>query len=179
VITEEEFATYYVKTAQEQVLREEAAAVFTKADLDKNGVLSPFELKKEIQQDEQLWQRLSAAKWLTFFVEIDVNGDGVITEEEFVTHYVKTALITSSSSPRLSAKSAIDLGPSAAEVLSSLSPGASPKRAISSWKSSWGLPPESVNWPEWKKKKWIWQRQPDRAAPQRLSQRMAAARSGN
>merc|ERR1711865_1312914 len=133
-----------------------------------------FEAK---QQDDQLRQRLSAAKWLTFFVEIDVNGDGVITEEEFVTHYVKTALITSS--PRLSAKSAIDLGPSAAEVLSSLSPGASPKRAISSWKSSWGLPPESVNWPEWKKKKWIWQRQPDRAAPQRLSQRMAAARSGN
>ena len=174
VITQKEFVTYYVKTAQEQVLREEAAAVFAKADLDKNGLLSPFELKKEIQQDEQLWQRLSAAKWITFFLEIDVNGDGVITQEEFVTHYVKTALITSS--PRLSAKSAIDLGPSAAEVLSSLSPGdlpvfrwnnmhsqcalvsdisvvaggavmtsaaagASPKRATSGWKSSWGLPP--------------------------------------
>merc|ERR1712166_1680653 len=75
----------------EQELRKEASALFTKADRDKNGSLSHSELKKEIQQDDVLRQRLSAAKWKTFFLEIDVDGDGVITEEEFVTYYVKTA----------------------------------------------------------------------------------------
>ena len=74
--------------AQEQ-LRDEAAALFAKADVDSNGSLSHSELKKEIQKDSELRERLSATKWKTFFSEIDSDGDGMITQEEFVVYYTK------------------------------------------------------------------------------------------
>ena len=75
--------------AQEQLLRDEAAALFAKADVDSNGSLSHSELKKEIQKDSELRERLSATKWKTFFIEIDSDRDGLITQEEFVAYYIK------------------------------------------------------------------------------------------
>ena len=76
-------------SAQEQTLREEAAALFAQADCNKNGTVSHSELKKEIQKDSGLRQRLAVTKWKTFFMEIDSDGDGVVTVEEFVAYYVK------------------------------------------------------------------------------------------
>ena len=77
------------ETATAQGLREEAVALFARADRDKNGVLSHSELKKEIQSDPELREKLSATKWKVFFGEIDSDGDGVITCEEFVAYYIK------------------------------------------------------------------------------------------
>ena len=68
-------------SARDQVLRAEATALFAQADLDKNGTLSHSELKKQIQKDDALRERLSITEWKTFFSEIDSDGDGVITQE--------------------------------------------------------------------------------------------------
>ena len=76
-----------ISSAREQVLRAEATALFEQADRNHDGSLSHSELKKQIQKDDALRERLSITKWKTFFSEIDSDGDGVVTLEEFAKYY--------------------------------------------------------------------------------------------
>eukprot|EP00658_Telonema_sp_P-2_P043988 TRINITY_DN31868_c0_g1_i1.p1 TRINITY_DN31868_c0_g1~~TRINITY_DN31868_c0_g1_i1.p1 ORF type:complete len:265 (+),score=59.57 TRINITY_DN31868_c0_g1_i1:97-891(+) len=49
---------------------------------------------RDSQQTAYLRERLSAHEWRVFFERIDADGDGVITEEEFVAYYVEAAAAT-------------------------------------------------------------------------------------
>ena len=60
--------------AEEDPIRVEAKAIFATADKDGNLSLSHGELKKHIQNDPVLRERLSANKWKVFFAEIDADG---------------------------------------------------------------------------------------------------------
>ena len=80
-----------------KVLRDEALLLFAKIDLDKNHLLSHSELRaafrsgtlQKVHKDSGLRQRLSTNEWKAFFLGIDSDGDGVITEDEFATYYIK------------------------------------------------------------------------------------------
>ena len=86
-------------SSQPDLLRAEAIAIFTKADFNQNGTLSRTEIKKEIQKDGALRQKLSAKKWKRFFKELDANGDGVVTMDEWITYYKATAVKWKISAP--------------------------------------------------------------------------------
>ena len=60
--------------AEEDPIRVEAKAVFVAADKDGNHSLSYGELKKHIQKDPVLRERLSANKWKVFMAEVDADG---------------------------------------------------------------------------------------------------------
>merc|ERR1712086_145032 len=85
----------------DDLLRAEAIAIFTKADFNSNGTLSRTEIKKEIQKDGVLRQRLSAKKWKRFFKELDANGDGVVTMDEWITYYKATAVTWKICAPQI------------------------------------------------------------------------------
>ena len=56
-------------------LRTDALALFAKADTNNDGNLSKKEIKKQIQADETLRQRLSVTSYKAFFAEIDTDGE--------------------------------------------------------------------------------------------------------
>ena len=70
---DEAFEAQY--TDEEAALRAEALALFERTDFNNNGTLSHTELKKEIQKDAELREKLSANKWKVFFAEIDSDGE--------------------------------------------------------------------------------------------------------
>ena len=67
-----------------------ADAVFLAADLDKNGTLTKSELKKQLKKDPKLKNTaLAGGGYASMFADLDEDGDGTITRDEWRAFYDK------------------------------------------------------------------------------------------
>ena len=71
------------------ILQAEAKVLHAAADVNRDGILSKNELKKQIQKDLAMRARLVTGSWREFFAVLDKDGDGNISCEELVTFYVR------------------------------------------------------------------------------------------
>eukprot|EP00043_Microstomoeca_roanoka_P004873 m.52385 g.52385 ORF g.52385 m.52385 type:complete len:411 (+) comp12697_c0_seq1:112-1344(+) len=98
-IEEQELIAYLTKVQVERVNKnsesfiERARSIFELADKDKNGWLSKKELKRALQEDDDLRDELRAAhgrEWKDFWKDLDANDDGKIELQELVEYVQRT-----------------------------------------------------------------------------------------
>eukprot|EP00658_Telonema_sp_P-2_P023141 TRINITY_DN19266_c0_g1_i4.p1 TRINITY_DN19266_c0_g1~~TRINITY_DN19266_c0_g1_i4.p1 ORF type:complete len:184 (+),score=60.85 TRINITY_DN19266_c0_g1_i4:143-694(+) len=139
-------------------LRIQAQVIFDQAMNERQGdseTLTVDDIKKFLQKHPELKRQLKLEKqWNDVYRAVEVDGDRCFDKEQWCSFF----------SLRMAAPKPVGTESVISPELAELSPTASPspRRAITGWKSTWGMPPESADWPEWKKRKWVWQHQPER-----------------
>eukprot|EP00658_Telonema_sp_P-2_P013580 TRINITY_DN15144_c0_g1_i3.p1 TRINITY_DN15144_c0_g1~~TRINITY_DN15144_c0_g1_i3.p1 ORF type:complete len:561 (+),score=147.81 TRINITY_DN15144_c0_g1_i3:290-1972(+) len=77
-----------VMATDEEAARDKASELFTKADKHEIGVLSHTEVKQIVKSHPEVREEFGIGSWKQFFGEVDSDGDGTVSAQEFIRYCV-------------------------------------------------------------------------------------------